>query len=111
MTGMPKHMVNITLGVEINAFKSYLSYQFSSDKIQSTHPNDLRLYVINEPYSRLDFNASYGFDLKKNSLLEVLVKVANITNSEDRIRYRDEKRPITVEQYGVTADVGLRYKF
>ena len=111
MTGMPKHMVNITLGVEIKDFKSYLSYQYTTDKIQSTHPNDLRLYIINDPYNRLDFNASYGFHLKNKSLLELLVRIANITNSEDRIRYREEKRPIRVEQYGLTASVGLRYRY
>ncbi|MDR2913614.1 MAG: carboxypeptidase-like regulatory domain-containing protein [Tannerella sp.] len=111
MTGMPEHMVNMTLGVEIKSFKSYLSYQFTSNKIQTTHPNDLRLYIINEPYSRLDFNASYGFELKNKGLLEILFKMANITNSEDRIRYREEKRPITVEQYGITADIGIRYKY
>ena len=111
MTGIPEHMANATLGIEIKAFKAYLSYQYSSQKIQSTHPNDLRLYVISEPYARLDFNASYGFNFKNNGTLEVLFKAANLTNSEDRIRYRDEQRPISVEQYGVTADLGLRYKF
>lgn len=111
MTGMPKHMVNVTLGVEVKAFKCYLSYQFTSDKIQTTHPNDLRLYIMNEPYSRLDFNASYGFDLKSKGLIEILLKVGNLTNSEDRIRYRGESRPITVEQYGVTADLGIKYRF
>jgi len=111
MTGIPAHVVNLTLGVEINSFKSYLSYQYSSQKIQQTHPNDLRLYVISEPYSRLDFNASYGFNLKKKGVIEIILKAANLTNSEDRIRYRDEKRPISIEQYGITADLGVRYKF
>jgi len=111
MTGMPEHMANVTLGAEIKGFKSYLSYQYASEKIQSTHPNDLRLYVISEPYSRVDFNASYGFNLKNDGILEILLKVANLTNSEDRIRYRGENRPISVEQYGITADFGLRYKF
>ena len=66
---------------------------------------------MNEPYSRLDFNASYGFDLKSKGLIEILLKVGNLTNSEDRIRYRGESRPITVEQYGVTADLGIKYRF
>jgi len=88
-----------------------LSYQYASHKIQSTHPNDLRLYVMNEMYSRVDFTASYSIYLRKNDMLELLFKVGNLTNSEDRIKYRDETRPITVEQYGVTADIGLRYKF
>jgi TonB-dependent receptor len=111
MTGIPEHIFNFTLGVEIKGFKSYLSYQYSSEKIQQTHPNDLRLYVISEQYSRLDFNASYGFNLKNDNMLEILFKAANLTNSEDRIRYRDEVRPISIEQYGITADLGLRYKF
>lgn len=111
MTGIPAHVANITLGVEVKNFKSYLSYQYSSQKIQQTHPNDLRLYIISEPYSRLDFNASYGFDLKRKAVLEIMFKAANLTNSEDRIRYRDEKRPISIEQYGITADLGVRYKF
>ena len=111
MTGMPKHIVNVTLGVEVKAFRSYLSYQFTTDKIQTTHPNDLRQYVMSEPYNRLDFNASYRFELKNRSLLEILLKVGNITNSEDRIKYRGDPRPINIEQYGVTADIGLRYEF
>ena len=111
MTGVPEHVVNITMGIEIKNFKSYLSYQYSSQKILQTHPNDLRLYVISEPYSRLDFNASYGFELKNKGTLEIIFKAANLTNSEDRIRYRDEQRPISIEQYGVTADLGLIYKF
>ncbi len=111
MTGMPAHMANVTLGMEIKGFKTYISYQYAAQKIQSTHPNDLRLYVMNEPYSRVDFNASYSIYLQKNDILEVLFKIGNLTNSEDRIRYRDETRPISVEQYGVTADLGIRYKF
>jgi len=111
MTGIPMHMANVTLGVEIKAFKAYISYQYSSEKIQSTNPVDLRLYVIGEPYSRLDFNASYGFNFKDNGTLELLFKAANLTNSEDRIRYRGDQRPISVEQYGVTADIGIRFKF
>ena len=111
MTGIPTHVANITVGIEIKSFKSYLSYQYSSQKILQTHPNDLRLYVISEPYSRLDFNASYGFDLKKKGVIEIMFKSANLTNSEDRIRYREETRPISIEQYGITADLGLRYKF
>ena len=111
MSGIPKHMLNVTLGVEVKAFKSYLSYQYTTDKLQSTHPNDMRLYIMNKPYSRLDFNASYGFDLKNNKSLEVLLKIANLTNSEECIRYKGDQRPITVEQYGVTANIGLRYRF
>jgi TonB-dependent receptor len=111
MTGMPDHMANVTLGVKIKGFDAYLSYQYASEKIEGTHPNDLRLYVIREQYSRLDFNASYGFNLKNTGTLEILFKVANLTNSEDRIRYRGENRPISVEQYGVTADLGVRFKF
>jgi len=111
MTGIPTHVANVTLGVEIKNFKSYLSYQYSSQKIQQTHPNDLRLYVITEPYSRLDFNASYGINLKNKDVIEIMFKAANLTNSEDRIRYRDETRPISIEQYGITADLGVRYKF
>jgi len=111
MTGIPEHMANVTLGVKIKGFEAYLSYQYASEKIESTHPNDLRLYVIREQYSRLDFNASYGIKIKNNGILEILFKVANITNSEDIIRYSEEYRPISVEQYGVTADLGVRYKF
>ena len=111
MTGMPEQMANITLGAKIKGFEAYLSYQYASEKIQSTHPNDLRLYVIRENYSRVDFNASYGFKIKNKGTLEILVKVANLTNSEDRIRYSEEYRPISVEQYGVTADLGVRFKF
>lgn len=111
MPGISEHVLNATLGVEINQFKAYVSYQYSSEKIQSTHPNDLRLYVIREPYSRLDINASYGFALRNNSLLEILFKGANLTNSEDRVRYRGDTRPISVEKYGISLELGLRYKF
>ena len=111
MTGIPEHMANITLGAKIKGFESYVSFQYASEKIEGTHPNDLRLYVIREHYSRLDFNASYGFNLKNKGTLEILLKVANLTNSEDRIHFRDEYRPISVEQYGLTADLGLRFKF
>lgn len=111
MTGIPDHMANVTLGVKIKGFEAYLSYQYASEKIQSTHPNDLRLYVNREPYSRIDFNASYGFNIKNKGTLEFLLKLANLTNSEDRIRYSEELRPISVEQYGITADIGVRYKF
>lgn len=111
MPGIPKHVVNATLGVEIRQFKAYASYQYSSEKIQSTHPNDLRLYIVREPYSRLDINASYGFSLRNNSLLEILFKGANLTNSDDKIKYRGDKRPISVEKYGITLELGVRYKF
>lgn len=111
MPGISEHVINATLGVEIKQFKAYASYQYSSEKIQSTHPNDLRLYVIREPYSRLDINASYGFALKNNGLLEILFKGANLTNSEDRVRYRGDGRPMSVEKYGIGLELGLRYKF
>ena len=111
MTGVPQHMANVSLGVKIKGFEAYIAYQYASEKIESTHPNDTRLYVIREQYNRLDFNASYGFNLKNKARLEILLKVANITNSEDIIRYKEETRPISMEQYGATADLGVMYKF
>jgi hypothetical protein len=111
MTGQPDHMANVTLGIKIRNFQSYFSYQYASDKIEGTHPNDLRLYVIREKYSRLDFNASYSFTFKNSGKLELILQVANLNNSEDRIRYREEFRPISVEQYGVTSNLGVRYTF
>jgi hypothetical protein len=50
----------------------------------------------------------YGLPIKG---LEVLFNVANLTNTEERKYLRGDNRPIQIERYGWTSDLGLRYTF
>ena len=111
MTGQPKHMGNVTLGVKVKSFQGYLSYQVASEKIESVDATNMRKYTIRELYDRWDVNVSYGFKLNEKGQLEILATVANLSNSEDITRYRGDIRPIVVEKYGMTANIGARYKF
>ncbi len=107
MTNQPSHLFNVSLGFSYKGFETYLSYQYIGDIflqktiIQETDP-------FKTAFHRLDLQAKYRLPIKG---LEVMLNWANITDAEEVKKLRGDERPTSIERYGWTADIGLRYTF
>jgi TonB-dependent receptor len=104
MPDQPKHIFNVTLGYDLGGFSARLSYLFQTDKVS---------YIANK--SQLDaFTSDYfRWDLSLQQKLDWGIQLfANFTNLNSRAdRSYIGTSPRTIEYYGFTMDVGLRYNF
>ena len=107
MTNQPTHLFNGQLGFSYKKFETYLSYQYIGDVfMQKTILQETD--VLKTSFHRLDWQAKYELPLKG---LEVMISMANITDTQEVKKRRGDDRPISIERYGWTADIGLRYTF
>lgn len=105
MTNQPSHLFNGSLGFSYKKFETYLSYQYigkiflQKTIIAETDP-------FKTAFHRFDLQARYKLPVKG---LELMFNMANITDTKEVKRRRGDARPISIERYGWTADVGLRF--
>lgn len=107
MTNQPSHLFNGSIGFSYKKFKTNLSYQYIGEiflqkaVIQETDP-------FKNAFHRVDLQANYTLPLKG---MELMFNMANITNTQEVMKLRGDKRPTSIERYGWTADLGLRFSF
>ena len=107
MTNQPTHLFNASLGFSYKGFETYLSYQYIGDVfLEKT-----KIMVMDRSkvaFHRLDLQAKYKLPLNG---LELMLNIANITNTLETTKRRGDDRPTSIERYGWTADIGLRFTF
>jgi len=107
MTNQPSHLFNGSLGFSYKKFETYLSYQYIGEiflqktTIAETDP-------FKTAFHRLDLQARYKLPVKG---LELMFNMANISDTQEVKKLRGDDRPISIERYGWTADLGLRFTF
>jgi TonB-dependent receptor len=102
MPDQPRHIVNVTLGYDYEGFSARLSFLFQADKVAYI-ASKAQLDAFTTDYARWDFTVQQKLDWG----LQLFANFTNLNSREDRSLIGTSPR--TVEYYGFTMDVGLRY--
>jgi TonB-dependent receptor len=107
MINQPTHLANASLGFSYKSFDVWLSFQYIGEvPISMDGAEEKHVYKISS--TRWDLQARLQLPLKG---LELLFNVANINNKQEEQYMKGDSRPIHVESYGWTSDLGLRFTF
>ena len=110
ITGMPDMIANVSLGYELGGFSGRISAYYQSRTINSAVASDISTDVDRDAVMRLDLQLSQK--LKKLPGLVFYLNVNNLTNNPDAsILTHHSDRISSIERYGTSADIGVRYKF
>ncbi|MEN8230482.1 MAG: carboxypeptidase-like regulatory domain-containing protein [Bacteroidota bacterium] len=108
--GMPGMIANVALGYELGGFAGRISAYYQGSTITEAQASNHSLDEDKAALLRLDMQLSQRF--KKVPGLILYLNVNNMTNNPDRLvltHYTDNI--VREEKYGVSGDVGVRYKF
>ncbi len=108
VTGMPAIVGNISLGYEIGGFSGRISAYYQGKTITSAQASNKTVDQDRDQLLRLDLQLSQ----KIKKWLIFYVNVNNLTNNPDRLilTYHPD-RVTSEERYGVSGDIGLRFRF
>jgi len=108
--GAPDQMANVSIGFNKGGFNAWLSYQHTGSILQSIN-NLPQLNVIKDTYDRLDLQLTQKLTIAGICGFEILLNVANITNSTETQHHASDNRFTFIEKYGLSIDTGFRWKF
>lgn len=102
----PKHIFNATLGYDIAGFSARLSFLYQTDRVSFVDWNTL-LDQFSGEYIRWDLTLQQ----KIISNLQLYANFSNLNNRPDKNFRGATDQPTYIEYYGLTIDIGVRYKF
>lgn len=108
--GMPDMTANVALGYEKGGFSGRISTYYQSSTITQAQASDISTDVDKAELLRLDMQLSQK--IKKVKGLTFYLNINNLTNNPDMqvlTHYTD--RITREERYGVSGDIGARYRF
>ncbi len=108
--GMPEMIANVALGYELGGFSGRISAYYQDRTITTAQASNKSEDQDKDALLRLDMQLSQK--LKKVPGLIFYLNINNMTNNTDRriMTYHPEKLA-REEVYGVSGDIGVRYKF
>jgi TonB-dependent receptor len=109
MPDQPNDILNLTLGYDIGGFSARLSFVYQDDVITGVNRTWEELDVYTAAFRRWDFTAYQRLPWGEN--LQVYLNLNNITDQPDRRVVSTLSKLSTVEYYGLTGDLGVRYSF
>ena len=108
--GMPDMIANVALGYELGGFSGRISAYYQGRTITTAQANNKSLDQDKDALLRLDMQLSQK--LKKVPGLAFYLNINNMTNNADRMIMTYYPDKISREEvYGVSGDIGVRYKF
>ncbi len=108
VTGMPALIGNIALGYEIGGFSGRISAYYQGKTITYAQASNKTLDIDHDQLLRLDMQLSQ----KLKKWLIIYLNINNMTNNPDRTILTYYPDRITGEErYGVSGDMGLRFRF
>ncbi|GLR17897.1 TonB-dependent receptor [Portibacter lacus] len=110
MPNQPDDIFNFTLGYDIGGFSARLSYVYTDNVLVEVNRTYDELDSYTAAYKRWDFTAYQKLPWL-NGQLQLYLNVNNITNTADRSFTSTLQKLSSLEYYGRTMDLGLRYKF
>lgn len=110
MPNQPDDIFNFTIGYDIGGFSARLSYAFTDNVLTGVNRTYDELDSFTDAYKRWDFTAYQKLPWLKGGL-QVYLNVSNLTNTPDRSFTSTLQKLSSVQYYGRTVDVGLRYSF
>jgi len=110
MPNQPDDIFNFTLGYDIGGFSARLSYVFTDNVLVRVNRTFDELDSYTASYKRWDFTAYQKLPWL-NGQFQVYMNVNNITNTPDRAFTSTLEKLSSLQYYGRTIDLGLRYTF
>jgi len=107
MIDQPTHLANASLGFSYKGFDSWLSFQYKG-AVPVSLRGAVEKHIDKIAYVRWDFQSKLELPVKG---LDLMFSVANINNIREEQYMQGDTRPIHVESYGWTCDLGVRYTY
>jgi TonB-dependent receptor len=108
----PQSIANVSLGFNFKGFNAWLSYQYNGLIYTGVNYHGAkRLDSQKEHFNRWDLQLTQKFKIAKVSGFEVIANIANLTNFTESQKLRGDPRLTYQEKFGLTADLGVRYRF
>jgi TonB-dependent receptor len=112
MLFQPESIANISLGFNYKGFNAWLSFQYNGlICIERNYRATPRLDILKDHFYRWDLQLTQKFAIHKVSGFEVIANFANISDFTESQHLRGDSRPYYKENYGMTIDLGVRYRF
>ena len=113
MPNQPDDIFNFTFGYDFGGFSARLSYVYTDNILAAVDRTYDELDSYTASYKRWDFTANQKLKLKrlKKGELQVYMNANNITNTADRSFTSTLQKLSSLQYYGRTMDIGIRYKF
>ena len=112
MMYQPQNIANVSLGFNLKGFNAWLSFQYNGlIYTGKNYRGAPRLDSQKDYFYRWDLQLTQKFRIGKVKGFEVIANIANISDFTESQRLRGDPRPTYQENFGMTADLGLRYRF
>ncbi len=112
MLFQPKSIANLSLGYNFKGFNAWLSFQYNGlICIQRNYRIAPRTDILKDHFYRWDLQLTQKFAIAKVTGFEVIANIANISDFTESQHLRGDSRPYYQENYGMTIDLGVRYRF
>lgn len=106
MLFQPKNLANASIGFNYKGFNAWLSFQYYGEILHGK--SSLKeLDSFKSEFYRWDLQMVQKLPIKG---FEVLFNVVNINDIQERSRCRADSRLTSLENYGWTSDLGIRYR-
>lgn len=110
MLFQPKHIINASLGFNREGLNIWLSFQYNGDIFTGKNYQLDELDPLKEKFYRWDLQVAQKLKGKLSGF-EIVGNFANLSDFMEKSRLRGDVRPTYLENYGWTADLGIRYRF
>ncbi|MCB0836693.1 MAG: TonB-dependent receptor [Bacteroidetes bacterium] len=110
MPNQPNDVFNFTLGYDVGGFSARLSFVYQDNILSGINRTYDELDSYTAAYKRWDFTAYQKLPWLEGRL-QVYLNANNITNTADRSFISLLQKLSSVQYYGRTVDVGIRYGF
>ncbi len=112
MLYQPQSIANVSLGFNFKGFNAWLSYQYNGlIYTGKNYRGAPRLDSQKEHFNRWDLQLTQKFKIGHLTGFEVIANIANITNFTESQKLRGDPRLTYQERFGMTADLGVRFRF
>ncbi len=107
LVNQPSNIINFTLGYDYKGFSTRISLLYQDDIFKRTHFYKTHRGISIEFY-KLDVSIRQKLPIEG---LELFSNISNITNTIEEDINVGTGYPLRKQQYGMTLDVGLRYRY
>jgi len=110
MPNQPDDIFNFTIGYDIGGFSARLSYVYTDNVLVGINRTYDELDSYTDAYKRWDFTAYQKLPWLEGRM-QLYVNVNNVTNTPDRSFVSVLQKLSSLQYFGRTVDLGLRYSF
>ena len=110
MPNQPDDVFNLTLGYDIGGFSARLTYVYTDNILVGVNRTYDELDSYTAAYKRWDFTAYQKLPWF-GGRFQLYMNASNITNTPERAFVSELRKISSVQYYGRTVDIGIRYGF